>query len=92
MPPTFKAIVMAATLSVYLAAPAAAAGLRGTGVLGLTNPGDYPFNNFFKNSGGLGNGANWAYPAALDANGYPNALGPSKPLPGSIPIEPGIAE
>jgi hypothetical protein len=80
---------IAAALTILLSEPTAA-GPTGTGVLDLTNPGDYPFNNFFKNAGGLGNGANWAYPAALTADGYPNALGPSKPLPGSIPMTLGL--
>ena len=77
-------------LPICVASETAAAVPTGTGVLDLTNPGDYAFNNFFKNAAGLGNGANWAYPAALDADGYPNALGPSKPLPGSIPMSFGL--
>jgi hypothetical protein len=77
-------------MSICVAGGPAVAFPARTGVLDLTNPGDYPFNNFFKDADGLGNGANWAYPAALDADGYPNRLGPSTPLPGSIPMSLGL--
>lgn len=85
----FYTIVLV-VLCVCLTSPAVAAGPTRTGVLDLTNSGDYPFNNFFKNSGGLGNGANWPYPSALDSDDYPNALGPSTPLPSSIPLYLGL--
>jgi hypothetical protein len=84
-----KLLVAVLVISLGITA-AASAGPTGKGVLDLTNAGDYPYNNFFKNSGDLGNGANWAYPTALDADDYPNALGPSTPLPGSIPLTLGL--